>query len=515
MGLTSSNLALIRYVQEKQGVSLEKLASKFRKNQTSIRREVEMINLHSNAPLINIKKSSCTTPLSYKEYTQFIRDLSFSEFTSTSDERISSILVNIFFNKVVNTSQLYESWDLSLTTKKSDLNQLRTLLAERNCQLVFVRKKGLSIEGNPLFLRLLVIQNLYPLFEVSPDATITLRVANNPLEKQMIQLFTDCCSEYVEESTNLIQSFLTNYSLSITNPSRKILLCFLCLQKAFPIKEDLTLFKDLLLPKLNLYVTENKFENELLNLLLMNLDFRPALEFPFDQSLWDITEDYVKNIIRYISTDIHTQDDLVTEVYKFFYKQIGRSYFHFTLVDRLVKTTEENFPILYQVIEKFSIIYEKKYRLSMNDDITSALTFIFEKATLRNRVINNRRKRVVVISNSSYERIDYFMTNLKVSLEIDYVDSLYLTDLQRLETLQYDYVFCFSERIYDILKSQDIPVILLNFFMTEQNIDALLLYGFERIKTKFLTKNLIQELANIHESQIEEYLKTAYPDYFI
>ena len=61
-------------------------------------------------------------------------------------------------------------------------------------ELVTKKKKGLSIQGDELQLRFLVIDILHPLFEFTSENKILARFANTPLEKQTYELATEYLS---------------------------------------------------------------------------------------------------------------------------------------------------------------------------------------------------------------------------------------------------------------------------------------------------------------------------------
>ena len=97
--------------------------------------------------MIEIKKGWCLSRVSYKEFVDFIKGISMEDYASSWAERIRVVIVTIFFQGYVNASSLYESWGLSLTTKKQDTANLRRLLSDHGLQLVTLKKKGCPSRG--------------------------------------------------------------------------------------------------------------------------------------------------------------------------------------------------------------------------------------------------------------------------------------------------------------------------------------------------------------------------------
>lgn len=517
MGITYQNLALLRYIQEKQTISLSDVSKHFQKNTTSIRREIDMINLYMAFPMIEIHKSICKTKMTYQDYAQFVQSITLQEYTSASQERMNVFIVTAYFENYVNSLKLYEGWGLSRTTKKQDMALLRKYLEPYGLQLQFLHKKGLHIVGDELQLRLLVTQILYPLFDLQEDDFLP-RITNTPFEK-MNYKYISSLLPYLKQAYDLMNVFLKNYKLSITNFSKKFLLLFICLMKHKDMDTYDILQLKLPLSPLNLYFCVNDNENRIYNIVLNLLDFSIYLDLPFDETLWLSTNEFVEKITACLTSPIYTASQLIQDCYGYFYKQIMRSYFHLKLEDKLVKNTNEHLPVLYQIIQKYTYILNRGYPIEFSDEQYTTLTFLFQNASIRNRLVNKKddddKKKIIIVSNSSYERIQYFITQLKENVEVTFVTMITLSELYRLEEFTYDYIFSLSERIYHILKKKQLPVIQLDYFLSNQDIERLVLYGFSRIKTKFLTNEFVKNIQGMEADEIEAYLKATYEDYFI
>lgn len=518
MGLTYHDLSLIRYVQEKQTTTLQDVANRFQKSTASIRREVELINLYSTKPLIEIRKSKCHTKMNYQDYATFVQSITLSDYSSTQQERMNTVIVMMYFSTYVNTSKLYERWGLSLTTKKQDMFALRAYLKKHKLSLISLHKKGLYIAGDQFRYRLLVIQILYPLFDLDEQQCIHSRITNTPFET-MNYAYMEQIKSYLPSAFTLMNQFLKEYQLSITTVSKKFLLLFICFMKQESMKSyDVTQLSLPLIP-MNLYFCDDEQENRIYNIVLYMLDFSEYLEFPFDQKLWDLTTTFVFKIIECLTSTIYTKQALIEECYGYFYKQIMLSHFHLKLVDKLVKNTKEQLPLLYEIIQKYTGMFVDSFQMDFFDEQYTTLTFLFQKSIIRNRIVNKNgfddKKKVVIVSNSSYERIQYFMSQVKEHVEVSFIAMITPSELYRLENVTYDYIFSLSERIFHMLKSQNLPVIQVNYFLNNQDIERLVLYGFHRIKTKFLTKDFVKNICQMSEGEMEEFLKTKYSDYFI
>lgn len=515
MGLSYNDLSLLRFIEKRQNISLSRVAQQFHKNESSIRRTIEQLNLYSPTPLIVIKKGYCISRLSYKEFVEFIQKITMDDYASSYIERIRVMIVTIFFNGYVNASSLYETWGLSLTTKKQDTVQLRQFLIEHKLQLVTVKKKGLSITGDELHLRFLVIDILHPLLEFTAEDKIEARYANTPLEKQSYDLAGAYLQSVSCQAVKQLNSILTDYHLSVNYPSKKFLLLFICMMEIRPVNESMTFSYRLPLAPLNIHITDEIQENKMYNVALSMMNVSHSLDFPYDRQLWHTTEQFADQVVRHLQNPFPVREELLNELYSYFYREITLNYFHCTFVDKTVEDTKGQFLNLYQIIQRYSIYFKASFHFSFMDEHLSTLTLLIQKHILRNRIIDHQRKKIVIMTSINFERVSFFLELLGEYVAFRWIGTLNINEIHKLEELDYDHIFCFSSRIFNILSAQDLPVIRINFFVDNSDIDRLLGYGFTTLKHRFLTAGFVSEIAGKPEGELADYLKQQYPDYFV
>lgn len=515
MGLSYNDLSLLRFIQKRQSIPLVKVAAQFEKNEISIRRAVEQINLYSPAPLIEIKKGLCLSRLSYKEFVDFIQKMGMEDYASSWLERIRVMIVTIFFNGYVNASALYEQWGLSLTTKKQDSAHLRRHLADHGLTLVTLKKKGLAIEGDELQLRFLVINILHPLLEFTDENRIEVRFANTPLEKQSYELAAPSLLAASDQAVEQLSAFLASTGLSLNYPSKKFLLLFICLMQSRPVDESMQFSYRLPLAPLNMSFSDNPRENRLYNVALSMLNFSRSLEFPFDGRLWQTTEQFAEQVVSSLPEPFSIREEFLEELYSYFYREITLDKFHCTFVDKTVENTKEQFLGLYHLIQKYGVYFKAAFNFSFVDEHLSTLTLLVQKHILRNRIVDRQRKKIVVVTSINFERVSFFLEQIREHVALEWMGTLNINEIHLLEELEYDCIFCFSSRIYNILSAQDLPVIRLNFFVGREDIDLLLQRGFSTLKHRFLASGFVLELAGKSQREMVEYLKEQYGDYFV
>lgn len=515
MGLSYNDLSLLRFIQSRQSVPLSKVAAQFGKNEVSIRRTIEQINLYSLETMIDIKKGYCVSRLNYETFVTFICQIRMEDYHSSYTERSRVMIVRMFFNGFVNATALYQQWNLSLTTKKEDTAHLRHLLAAHGLQLQTLKKKGLLIEGDELQLRFLVIDILHPLLEFTSENRIEARLANTPLEKQSYDLanayLQAACSRAVEQ----LNIFLEDYGLSLNYPSKKFLLLFICLMDIRRDNQHMTFSYRLPLAPLTIRFTESARENKLYNVALSMMNFSRSPDFPFDAHLWQTTEHFAEQVVSSLPDPFTIRETFLNELYSYFYREITLNHFHCTFVDKTVENTKGQFLSLYQLVEKYGIYFKASCDFSFMDEHVSTLTLLVQKHILRSQIVSRQRKRIVVMTSINFERVSFFLEQLRERVAFQWIGTYNINEIYKLGEIEYDYIFCFSVRIFNILSSHRLPVIRVGFFLDDYDIQHLLACGFTVLRHRFLASDFVLEIAGKSEEEIVTYLTESYGDYFV
>ncbi len=515
MGLSYHDLSVLRFIQKRNRVPLDKVSLQFDRNETSIRRSIDKINFYSDRPLAEMDRGWCRSLLSYNELVEFIGHIAPVDYVSSVEERIPVMVIAIFFNGYVNASALYERWGLSLTTKKQDTAYLRSYLGSRGLNLVTLKKKGLGITGDELRLRFLVIDILHPLLEYTADNRITPRRANTPIEKQTYELASPHIQAAANEAAGRLNRFLARKELSLNYPSKKFLLLFICLMISRPLSYDLNYASQPPLPPFPMHVLDNPKENIPYSIALSLLSYSKPLDFPYDRRLWHITEDFLEHVVESLPQPFFVQEEMIQEFYCYFYREILLHYYQCGFVDKTVEYTREQFPDLYETIERYSIYFKAAYNFPFKDEQLSTLTLLVEKHILRNQTVDRRKKKIVIVTSVNFERVSFFLEQVREKVNLQCMGVFNINEIHQLDHVQYDYIFCLSTRIYNLLNASGLPVIRLNFFLTQSDIDHLLSLGFTALRHRFQTTSFVLELAGKDEAEMISWLKEHYPDYFV
>ena len=282
-----------------------------------------------------------------------------------------------------------------------------------------------------------------------------------------------------------------------------------------PLKPDTAFSCRLPFKPLDLHFTDSPMENKLYNVALSMQNFSKNPTLPFDARLWQITERFAEDVVNGLAHPFSISEDFLTELYEYFYREITLDYFHCTFVDKTVENTAGKFPVLYEQIRRYGIYFQAAYNFSLLDEHLSTLTLMVEKHIIKNRTADRRRKRIIIMTSINFERISFFLEQLREYIAFQWVETLNLNEIHRLNDLSYDCIFCFSTRIFNILNSRELPVIRVNFFLENKDIDRLLKLGFSAQTHRFNANSLALDLAGKTEAEMVSYLKNRFGDYFV
>lgn len=520
MSINKSTLALIKYILDKKKVSIKNASMHFSKNESTIRREIETINLHSrNKEIILIDNGMLTTSLNYTEYTEFIKSLSISQYSSTPDERINTILISALINDCVNLTFLYNELGLSVTTKKNDTKLLKTILEEKNLKLTVLKKKGIKIEGDERIFRLLVIKQLQLIMDVNIDYKLERRKANNPFENYAFNLFIEKISSYNSIINEKLLYFINNIKVNISYLSRKFLVLYLSVsvfrqENAYPLNS----ITNVPIKVTNHRIFNSDLENQEFSNIVAILDTNPSQPFPFDEKLLKLSNIFVDNLLLDIKANIIKKDQFIKEVYYFMYKQISSHYLDVYFDDKTVNNVEIALPEIHKVITNNQIIFKDKYNIELNNIQVSTLSLIAKKWLNITASVKRKSLKIILVTNIVYERIQFFEELIKSYYDVTLVGVFTLYDIEKIKTIDYDFIILFSNRMLSVIKEEFKNAIKVNFFLSDEDIKILNSYGFNPSKKRILINDFINEIENLKPTgnlEIIEYIKENYTDYFL
>ncbi|MGN8799384.1 hypothetical protein ACTNCH_02190 [Candidatus Merdisoma sp. HCP28S3_D10] len=180
-----------------------------------------------------------------------------------------------------------------------------------------------------------------------------------------------------------------------------------------------------------------------------------------------------------------------------------------------MEETKEQYHRLYDVIHASITEYEETYQTRLNHFQIASLTLIFRKFINRNKLAGRNRKKLVIVTNSSIEKIDFFMERMKFRVDAELLDVININELYLLPKYDYDFLIVFSNRIATMLDALGYSCVKLHFYLTEPDFDLLNQLGFSTSRRKLKIRPFLSELQGMDEKAAADYLLEHYSDYFL
>lgn len=103
LSINKSELKLLKRIQEKKSFNLEESEEVFNKSEISLKRNI--VNLNSYLPeekKIKIINSTVTAEIDYRDYIDFVHNLSLNDYMISQEERVNLMIVYSFFSEILN-----------------------------------------------------------------------------------------------------------------------------------------------------------------------------------------------------------------------------------------------------------------------------------------------------------------------------------------------------------------------------------------------------------------------------
>lgn len=517
MGIHYYDLQTAALIQEKHSLSLEKCSNLSGRSISSIKRSIASINEYL-APIhqIMLNNNQAVFQMSYKEYLQFIQSLTLDDYYPSQTERLDIMSVYAFFNLTLHMTHLYETLHFSSTTKKKDSRALSEWLKSQSLTTEVVPKAGIRIIGDELQFRICICNILSQYIEVDQNFNLTMRLANNPLQTMIVNYFLVKADSSLNEARTLLIELIHANCLRISYASVKFLYLYLgCAQFRIGAGYSIQNLRTLPIPVKDYGLMDSGEENIFLNHLISSLDFTCNVMPPLCEELLSITRQLVEQIQAQIITWISDDHFIYEEVYAYLHKCIIRNSYRFSFYDNKLEETKQHYHNLYNVVKSASRLYEETYDTVLSHFQISSLTLIFRKFINRNKLAGRNQKKLVIVTNSSIEKIGFFMEKLKLRMDVQLIDIIHINELYLLEQMDYDHLVVFSNRIAALLDELGYSCLKLNFYLTEEDFQSLYNLGFSTAKRKIKVSPFIGEIQGMEEKQLKKYLLEKYGDYFL
>lgn len=515
MTVSSFALYLGNRIQEAQQVTLNQLSTKTGRSIATIRRTVRSLNEYLKPSLkFVITESKIINQISYNEFVAFIQHLTIDDFSTTWQERLELLLSLTMVDNKANLTKLYETLEISQSTKKKDRAIFSKTLEKDDLTLFSLRGKGVTIIGDELALRIKTAQILSQIIELNENNQIIPRQANNPVQ-QLTYQYTQKLFEKDEKKQHL-NCLLSKYQLSFNYTSMKFLYAyyFVSLHRIennyFITKKHASPVKIQTYPLFSQSEEDFSFSN-----VLASLDNNGINFYPKDQRIINARKQFVQYVEERIITNFYSRKNLNYEIDQYLYKCLVRNFLDYDFYDNKLDDVKKEFSFLYQLVD---YCYQKYLPegIQLDQYQLSTLTLLFRNHVLKNKIAGRNLKRVVVITNSAKEKGNFFSQQLVYFFDAKVIAILNINEIYLLKNLKYDNLITFSNRISTILDENDFPNVKVNYYFHSEDIEYLAKLNFSHnSQRKIIAKQFVDEIKQVPAEELTNYLKEYYANFFV
>lgn len=504
-------------------ISIKDLAEEFNVSQRSIRYEVEKLN-------------ECLVENGYQEIESAkgnlkignlggIRNILEAEelYNISSEERENYLILKTLLDREINQREISEELDISKTTVKGHLKEVKLFLERYNLTLEIQYRKGLELKGKEEEIRgallkilntisrgsSIYLKNKVKELILSKIDAIGIKRFINYCQKLMEIIISDEAHDiilnylkislYMNKKGYTIESIKNEKFLSETKEYRRI-------QKGSPILEEW-------------YEIEfSKFEY-----LKLTDYFLGSNTYNLNYSYYDnwveievVVKDMIQEFNEKIEEDISQDKVLLEGLLNHIKPTIYRIKNHIELENSIYKEVLESYPHLFEIVQCVIKKLEKSMGVKFTEDEISFLVIHFKAAMDRNTV-RSKKQRVLLVCGSGYGTSKLLAQQIKQYYDVDIVDIIPKYMLEKVIS---------KESIDLVITTMDIekdtvpkPVIKLNAILNENDKVKIESHGVLRNNKKVSMKSLVEVIRKnckeVDEKSLKKELKVLLEEFLI
>lgn len=504
----------LSYMQDKGLLSFADVSDMFPgKSLLTLKRSAANLNYYLKSERVIVLSDMFSCDLNYNDYIEFLRSIEIKDYHSSTEERIKLIIFYSFLYNTVNTSKLYNEIGISLTTKKKDIKVLEQYLYPKGLRVEVVNRRGIKIVGVEMVWRMEIMNILASICELDNNSVLVCRRANDVYERLMYTRFTEIMGGFPDVS-QVYYDFMQHHKLDLSYPGRKLLYTYFLLatsrSRSYPLQA-------LNIPLVIQHNTDfiDSAESDFMDYFVSSLDQNDNALKVMDISLYSMLQSFYQSVQQNIITDILERDGLLYELYAYIQKSLIRIKLGFSVFDNNLSSTKQHYPNLFAIIQSSCIEIERAYSINLDINQISTLTLIVRKYINKSKLTGRNRKTVAIVTNSAIEKVNFFIDNLKFHLDVNVLPAINIHEREKLNSLEYDMVVTFSNRISMLLAEMHVRHIKVNYHLKDTDINKLIAQGFSsNLNRKINIDEFLALLQNKSEKETRDILKTQFINYF-
>lgn len=511
------DLVFVKYVQEHSPVALSDVLQRYGKTLSTLKRTMKEINALLPAHYhLHIENQTIITRMGYGEYVALLENIKFNRYFTSPEERTRDLFVALCLNDVVNKSEYYSRFFVSASTLKNDAPVLNQFLLDKQLTLQSIHRKGSSLSGDEIALRIAVCLTILKTVEIGEDNQLIAHKANDPVNRSVAERFLSQCQAEIVAAAACYATRIEPV-LKLGYNGKKYFLVYLSLalhrlKRGHEITDVSALSFINTVP---FFLFDSPNENRFLDVLVSSLSATWRAFTLYDRPLIDAVGQFIERIEPALTTQLQNRQACFAEVYPFIYSAIVQNKFDLWFEDKKLQGVRARYPQLWESVRHALAFIEQHYGIRFSGVHMATLLLILKKYELQNRLVSEPRKRIIIVTNSSESKIGYFKEVLHAWFHIDIVACVNINELHQLKTIPFDLLITFTNKISSYLKYYQLDYIKVNFHLTQDDITLLRKQGLSRAKKKIPAAQFAKLAAGMDEQQLRAFVEQRYPGIFI
>lgn len=514
--LNKRGIDIIEYLLENnlQGV-LKDLAEKFEISERSIRYDLENINYYLNkAGLSEIEKSSkgVYSLLEEKEVlNKFLEKMKARFYIYTSEERKEYMKAKFLFFQENKLLDFCEELDVSLSTVKSDMKEVKLYLMDNGLNLVFVSKLGIVLEGNEEKIRKVQLKFLNKYLEIK-NGTLDIKEEKNEVKALKDEVLTLLESVQMKSIKIFIKRIEKKLHSIISDEAYAILQIYIVLMitrikegKILESRENNKKFlsetDEYKILEAEILTLEEEYKIDLTEaeILCLTEFFLGSHSYNFSSSFFDnwielelSVNSMVSNLSVMLEIDLTRDQMLVDGLLNHLKPAYYRIRNEIVLENKIAKEVEEVYSDLYSKVKKICENQLESYiGKKIPEEEIAFLTIHFKSAIDRKLNAQRKTKNILLVCGLGYGSSKLLAQKISERYDVNIVDTIPHHKFLELETLKnIDLLVTTLDISSDFIHT--FPVVKVHPILTKEDRELLEKYGLNENRKKISLKELLK-----------------------
>lgn len=514
-------IEIIKYLVDNDlQLSLKEAANFFNISERSIRYDIDNINYHLEKggymEVEKLQKGIYSTKESVKNLELFLEEILHKFYVFTSDERREFLKVKFLFSENNRLLEIGEDLDVSLSTIKLDLKEVKTFFDTNSLELNFISKQGVVLEGKEESIRQLQLRYITRYIEIYKNGYRSRYLSNgtyglNFISSAIIESLDDSILSLIKFFIKRIEKKL---DIIISDEAFNILTFYidLCIDR---IKSNHTIGnrqqnREFLLKTSEYSVIsqeishlENEFSitfNEDEVLVLTEL-FLGSHSYNFNSSFlenWIELETTVVEIIKImgyqLNMDLTGDKTLIEGLLNHLKPAYYRIKNNISLENPIAKEVELTYFELYSTVKRVSkSILEKYLGKDLPEEEIAYITLHFKTATDRYLSSNRKTKNILLVCGLGYGSSKILAHKLNELYDVNIVDTIpYHKFLELRNFKEIDIIV--STMDLESHLAICVPIVKVHPILSKENKERLISLGLSEQKRRVSLKNILETI---------------------